>query len=106
MAEARQSAQRRGAPAAMVRAIRGLERAAEPAALASRCMARADAYFERIARGVGRVFCRPLQPLLRAAEHRGRARRACRRRLYGASAATRRRRQPAALLWAYLPRSR
>src|SRR5262245_23794505 len=58
MAEARQLAQRRGAPAAMVGTVRGLERAAEPAALACRSMVRADALSQCTAGAVGRVLCR------------------------------------------------
>ena len=57
------------------------------------------------ARG-GRVLRRHLQPLFRAGEHRGRARRAHRRRLRRASAEARGRRHAAALLRAHLPGGR
>src|SRR6266700_8189118 len=72
MAKTCQYAQRRAAPATMVGAIRGAERATRLAAMAFRGMARAgERWRRRVASG--RFLCRYVQPLLRAGKLRGRA---------------------------------
>ena len=106
MARSRQPAQRPAAVAAMVGKIRRPERAQEPAALAQRCVARAGASARRRQCARGRVLRRHLQPLFRAGEHRGRARRAHRRRLRRSSAEARGRQHASALLRAHFPGGR
>ena len=106
LARPRQPARRQAQAQAMVGDICRAEYAPHAAALAQRCLARAVAHARRRQCARGRVLRRHLQPLFRAGEHRGRARRAHRRRLRRASAEARGREQPAALLRAHLPGGR